>query len=287
MDLIKKYLKYLEDEKERSSNTIKSYQIDLRDFEKYLKNKKTTILKVKEEDIENYKKYLKNERELASSTRSRKTTALREFYKYLFKKGYIKYNPMKDIENPPIPERNPEYLTQEEIEKLLQATAGQTFQRRDKAIILLFLTTGLRISELVNIELEDIKGNILTVIGKRNKERQVPLPESTLKAIDDYLKSRGQLSNYLFISNRGNKMHVNTVQKMLDKYLIIAGLDTKRYTVHTLRHTAATTMLNAGVDIRVIQDMLGHSSISTTQIYTHVNNNLKQTVADKMDILYA
>lgn len=279
--LIKEYLNELK-YKDKSVNTISNYKIDLKCFKNFITK---PITEINKKDLKEYQNYLKD-KGYSHSTRARRVTALKEFFKFLYIENYITDNPAQVLEVPKIPKRNPTYLTESEIVKILKATKGERFEKRDRAILLLFLTTGLRVGELTNIKLNDIRGGILSIIGKGNKERVVNIPEVTLQAINNYLKVRKNNSEYLFINNRGDKMSPRGIQYMFDKYLKKAKLSTKKYTVHTLRHTAATTMLNNGIDIRVIQDILGHSSISTTQKYTHIDNSMRSKVADVMNSTY-
>ncbi|HSH51415.1 MAG TPA: tyrosine-type recombinase/integrase [Bacteroidales bacterium] len=285
--LIKEYLEYLKNN-DKSINTIKNYKVDLIDFEKYINNKNINITKVEEQHIEDYKKHLKD-RSLASSTRARKITAIKSFYKYLKRKHYISTNPAEDIIAPSIKKRNPVYLTLQESIKLVNTTSDQDepYRSRDKLMLLLFLTDALRAEELTNIKLTDIKENTLTVIGKGNKEREVFLNSDIIKALKDYLKYRHNVSEYLFISNRDKHISKRTVQYTVDKYLSKAGLDTTKYSTHKLRHTAATLMYKYGnVDIRALQEILGHESIATTQIYTHVDSEIKQDAANTLEGMF-
>lgn len=225
-------------------------------------------------------------RELKSSpaTRARKISSLRVFFKYLTSKAKIlEINPAQDLETPKLGRRMPKYLSLEESKKLLNVTQDETNRNniRDYAIITLFLNCGMRLSELVNINIKDIdfSESKMTVIGKGNKERTIYLNKACLNAINSYLairphdKVKYDSRDALFLSERKERISNRSVQDIVKKELGKAGLDTKKYSVHKLRHTAATLMYQYGdVDIRALQELLGHESISTTEIYTHVND---------------
>jgi len=280
MDYITEYFNYLANEKEVSDNTLKSYKLDITQFQEYINKLNINITNVTIEHIEQYKTYMKQEKRYTNRTRSRKLTAIKDFYTYISKKHNIS-NPAKDIEFPPISKRNPTYLTVEEAQKIVNATKTQPepYKSRDKLILLLFLTTGLRVSELTNIKVTDIDGNILRVIGKGDKERIVVLNRDVIKALKRYLKVRKDVSDYLFISKFNRHMSVRSVQNVVEKYIKLAGL-TKHLSAHSLRHTAATFMLKGKKDIRTIQQVLGHSNIQTTQIYTHVDEDMLEDAAN-------
>lgn len=195
-----------------------------------------------------------------------------------FKQKVLDKNPTVELETPKLPKRLPKYLTLDESVALLHSIEGK-FQKRDFCIITLFLNCGLRLSELVNINIKDIRSNTLTVIGKGDKERFVYLNNACMTAYQDYLRERIKLNNIkdrdaLFLSERGTRIGRRTVEIMVKKYICLAGLDEKKYSPHKLRHTAATLMHKYGnVDIRALQQILGHESISTTEIYTHIDND--------------
>ena len=205
--------------------------------------------------------------------------AIRSYFKYLYSiVKLIPENPALDLETPKSNSRLPVALTLDESKSLLSSISGSN-EKRDYAIIMLFLNCGLRLSELISINIDKIKGDTLTVIGKGNKERTIYLNDVCVKAIEDYLEVRQDANpgheKALFISNRKTRFSQKGVQHMLDKYLTEAGLAGKGYSPHKLRHTAATLMYQYGhVDIRALQEILGHESISTTQIYTHINQDL-------------
>jgi site-specific recombinase XerD len=282
--LIQDYINYVKVIQGKSKGTVKEYKYDLKMFMKFLKlqnkieNAKSEddmLKQVTLNDIYDFLAYLEREKSYSASTRARKIASLKSFYKYLFKMRIISNNPTLELENPKIPKRLPVYLNFNQSQQLLNTV----YNIRDYAILTLFLNCGLRLSELVNINIDDIKEDTLTVIGKGNKERIIYLNESSKKAIENYLKIRPEVNTKaLFISNRGKRISNRTVQTMIKKYCAKAGI--KNCSVHKLRHTAATLMYLNGVDIRLLQEILGHCNISTTQIYTHVD---KQKLKDAIN----
>lgn len=311
--IITDYLNYLKSIRGLSSNTIKEYRYDLMLMIKYM------IIRKKyygdevsfNEDSENIKinrivnpdffesltlqdfyaflSFLDNEKNDSSTTRSRKISAIKSFYKYLFSEiEVIDSNISDKLSNPKISQRQPVYLTLNETELLLETIKNEPneFLRfRDLAIVFTFLTTGMRLSELVSINMEDIIYDHFNIIGKGNKERTVYLTNNCRELLDQYILIRNKyIKNLeidaLFISTRKKRISNRTVQSTIDKYLKKAGFDTSVYSTHKLRHTAATLMYKYGnVDIRALKDILGHESISTTQIYTHLDDeDLKKAV---------
>lgn len=240
-------------------------------------------------DFYSYLSYLDNEKDDNPTTRSRKISALRSFYNYLYQEiEVIDKNVTVKLKNPKISKRQPVYLTLEETERLLNVinTEKNDFLRaRDLAIVFTFLTTGMRLSELVSINVSDIENDHFKIVGKGNKERTIYLTENALKLIHHYLRVRKEYLNELyidalFISTRKQRISNRAVQSTIEKYLRKAGFDTSVYSTHKLRHTAATLMYKYGnVDIRALKDILGHTSISTTQIYTHLEDeDLKKAI---------
>lgn len=297
---VKDFLSYMQNIKNRSKATIHEYYYDLRNALRFLKLYKLDKIKLdkinsemlNETDIANldiefiksitlqdlyeYLNYLSNNCSDRATTRSRKIAALKSFFNYLtFKQKLLDKNPTVELETPKLPKRLPKYLTLDESLALLHSIDGK-FQKRDFCIITLFLNCGLRLSELVSINMKDIKDNVLTVIGKGDKERSIYLNRACQDAIAAYIAVRPKDGlkdrDALFISERGTRIGRRTVEVMVKKYIEEAGLDPKKYSPHKLRHTAATLMhKHGGVDIRSLQQILGHESISTTEIYTHVD----------------
>lgn len=300
-EFLNSFLDYTTTILNKSPNTIKEYNYDLNRFLKYimyhlrLTTEKTlenidihsmtldTMNKVTLDDIHSYLFYLTNTFDSKPATRARKAASIRVFFKYLAQKGMINQNPAMNLESPKLGKRMPKYLSLDDSKKLLEV-ANNTNDRnneRDFAILTLFLNCGIRLSELVGINIKDIvfSENKLNVIGKGNKERTIYLNKACVNSINSYLSVRPKTGiktgseDALFLSERLERISRRTVQYIVKQELLKAGLDANKYSVHKLRHTAATLMYQYGnVDIRALQELLGHESISTTQIYTHVNN---------------
>jgi site-specific recombinase XerD len=281
----------------KSKNTVAAYGYDLSVFFKFIKirrnivNLDTDVNEINISDIDEYTirtitlsdlyaflSYTANTLDNKNQARARKVACLRSFFKYLHGKAkVIDDNPTLDLEPPKINSRHPIYLTLDESKHLLSSIDGEN-KERDYAIITLFLNCGLRLSELVGIDINRINNDILTVIGKGDKERTVYLNNACLKAINAYKKVRPidgvKDKNALFISERKQRISKRTVQYLVKRYIGASDLDTERYSTHKLRHTAATLMYKYGnVDIRALQHILGHENISTTQIYTHIDDD--------------
>ena len=251
------------------------------------------IKRVKLQDIHAFLSYLERVYDSKATTRARKVASIRVYFNYLTAKANrLEINPTQNLESPKLGKRLPKYLSQEESMSLLTTIRGNQTDRneeRDYAITTLFLNCGMRLSELVGISLKDIDfGEAkLNVIGKGNKERTIYLNNACIRAINDYLPVRPKQvikdedgKEPLFVSERRQRISNRNVQKIIKEELLRAGLDTKKYSVHKLRHTAATLMYQNGVDIRALQELLGHESIATTQIYTHVNNDQIRSAVD-------
>ncbi len=302
--VLRDFLSYMQTIKGKSQNTVKVYFYDLRVFLRFMKLHRNCVDKdddfkdIKIDDIDipflqtitlsdlyAFMAYVSNDRDNSSYARARKVASLKAFFKYLTHKAKVlDSNPAIELESPKILKRLPRYLNIEESKQLLNSVDGQ-FSSRDYAIITLFLNCGLRLSELVGINLNNIKETSITVIGKGDKERSVPLNNACIKALQDYMKDRPRDGvkdrNALFISARKQRISKESVQKIVKKYIKAAGLDTERYSTHKLRHTAATLMYKYGnVDIRALQELLGHESISTTQIYTHLDSKQLKNAVD-------
>lgn len=286
----------------KSPNSIKEYNYDLAMFLKYImihfkitnetnfneisiKDFDTAYLnKITLDDIHAFVSYLATNNHSRPATRARKISTIRIFFKYLSQKtDLIEVNPAQNLETPKQEKRMPKYLSLDDSKKLLDIASDEENRNkeRDFAITTLFLNCGMRLSELVGININDIIFSEckMTVIGKGNKERTIYLNKACINAINDYLNVRPKegikydSKNALFLSERRERISNRTVQHIVKKELLKAGLDINKYSVHKLRHTAATLMYQYGqVDIRALQELLGHASISTTEIYTHVNN---------------
>ena len=237
-------------------------------------------------DLYEYLYYLDSVKHNNANTRARKISCIRGFFKYLCgNQRLLKDNPAQNIDSPKLKKSLPKYLNLDQSIQLLEAVDGD-FKERDYAILLLFLSCGMRLSELVGINMTDLQDDVLRITGKGNKERLVYLTPACCQAIADYIKVRpkDQVKDRkaLFLSKRRQRISVKTVQFLVKKYLEKAGLDASRYSVHKLRHTAATLMYQNGhVDVRLLQEILGHSQLSTTEIYTHINNQQLRQAANQ------
>lgn len=298
--ILEDYLNYMETIKGSSPNTVKEYFFDLRTFFRFIKLRYKLVdvnLSFEEinisdvdldlikilniQDLHAYISYADKKRENGNFAKSRKVASLRSFFEYLYSKvNLIEKNPAEALEFPKTENRHPIYLTLDQAELLLNTVLennNEEYRKRDYAIMILFLNCGLRLSELSSIDLNKIKDNdTLSIIGKGNKERTIFINEACILAIKDYLLVRPTSitdNKAMFISKRKNRMSNRAIQHMIDRYLDKAGLDSSIYSTHKLRHTAATLMYKYGnVDILALQEILGHESVSTTQIYTHIDN---------------
>lgn len=303
---IKDFLIYHEVIKGHSQATIDEYFLDLRNFFRFIKIERglvepevpeneigimdvdlTLIESVTMNDVYTYLLYLSRDRQkyvnsknsdvgLSAATRARKVACLRSFFKYLTQSAKIlESNPIEGLESPKSLASLPRYLSLDEAKTLLSSIEGIN-KERDYAIIILFLNCGLRISEIVNLNVADIHDDRLYIKGKGGKRRVVFLNDSCTEALDAYLPLRQELvddaEKALFISRRKNRISREAIHAMVKKSLLRANLDTDKYSSHKLRHTAATLMLQNGVDVRTLQELLGHEHLNTTQIYTHVEN---------------
>ncbi len=276
--MIDEFIDYLRFEKKYSENTISSYTLDLKKFTNYIKK---DYDKIKKEDIQ---KYIQNlSKEESSLSVSRTISTLKSFYKFLEINKYTKTNPLTLISNPKQPKTLPKVLSEKEVNKLLDINLKTDFDYRNKAMLELMYGSGLRVSELINLNVNDIDVNNCTVriFGKGSKERIIPLNEYATEAINNYilyhrtaLFKHGE-NNYLFLNNHGNKMTRQGFFKILKKLAKEKNIKTE-FSPHTLRHSFATHLLKYGADLRSIQELLGHSDISTTQIYTHITNEKLQ-----------
>lgn len=305
--ILRDFLIYHETIKGHSQATVDEYFLDLRNFFRYLKLERNLVARgtpindisimdvdldfvrsVTLNEVYDYLAFLARDRVvnqnsrykeygLSPTTRARKIACIRSFYKYLTVKAkLLDENPVADLDSPKVPKTLPRYLTLEESQQLLNSVDGKN-KERDYCILCIFLNCGLRISEIIGLNLSDVHADSLRVVGKGNKQRVVYLNESTAEAINRWLDRRrqivGEYEPALFVSNRRTRMSRDTVHVMVKNTLLRAGLDASQYSSHKLRHTAATLMLQNGVDVRTLQEVLGHEHLNTTQIYTHVDNS--------------
>jgi len=290
-EYVKQFLEYLEIERNYSQNTIDSYGRDLRDFRKFLLGIGGSLQSIGEIDHLTIRSYLAHmqERQLARSTVLRRLSSLRSLFRYLCRRGYLETDPTAALATPKVRRKLPEFLELSEVEALLSAPDLKTVVGlRDQAIMELLYSTGMRVSELLALNLTDLdsQGTVVKVKGKGKKERLLPIGRTAMSALDSYLSRRqefagGKSSQAIFLSQRGNRIpDAKSIRRRIEKYATDAGIR-KKTTPHTLRHTFATHMLNAGADLRSVQELLGHASLSTTQIYTHVTADRLRAVYKK------
>ena len=312
--ILKEFLIYHENIKGQSPLTISEYYLDLRMFLRFIKlmrndmpmNTDLETINIKDVDLHfvrsidtseifDFLSYLANDRPvnpenpspehgISASSRARKLSAIKSFYKYLtVRTKQLTENPVADLEYPKLRKSLPRYLTLEQSAALLQAVSGPN-EKRDYAILMLFLNCGIRRSELVGLNLTDVYEDRIRVVGKGNKERFVYFGSACRKAIDAYLEERSQKvlsdNRALFGSRDNNRISVTAVHRLVKKALLQAGLDSTLFSAHKLRHTAATMMLSGGVDVKTVQEVLGHENLNTTQIYTHIENTELKIAAE-------
>ena len=312
--VLRDFLIYHETIKGQSRLTISEYYLDLRMFLRFIKLMRNDmpihtrledipikeisldfIRDIKTSDVFDFLSYLTSDRTvnpdstapdygIEASSRARKLSAIKSFYKYLtVRTKQITENPVADLEYPKLRKSLPKYLTMEQSAALLRSVSGQN-QIRDYAILMIFLNCGIRRSELVGLNLTDVYEDRLRVVGKGNKERFVYFGTSCWKAIDAYLVERNKKvlsdNRALFGSRDGNRISVTAVHRLVKKALLEAGLDPTQFSAHKLRHTAATMMLSGGVDVKTVQEVLGHENLNTTQIYTHIENTELKIAAE-------
>ena len=285
-EVFNRYMNYLEAERNASAYTVRNYTTDLLHFFQFLRTKEISSLKeVDRHVVRDYLSHLM-EKGFVKASIARKLSAIRSFYRYLLREGIVPTSPVATTSSPKLDKRLPSFLTIEEVERLLEAPDLSTPQgQRDRAILELLYASGLRVSELAQLNLEqiDLDTNEIRVWGKGSKERVVLMGEPAAKALNAYLsQGRPKLlgkkrSSALFLSRYGEPVIQRRVQRILDKYAKVAGID-KRVHPHLLRHTFATHLLDGGADLRVVQELLGHANLSSTQIYTHVTKSQAKKV---------
>ncbi len=270
---IELYLDYLKYERKLSNNTVASYRYNLLKITNYFHNKDITYLS--EDDIRNFL-YKEDD---SSRTKAHYLTALKTFYDYMMELEIIKNNPALNIKMPKIEKRLPKYLTEDEVNKLLDIKLTKPIDYRNKAMMELLYATGVRISELLNLTMANYNRDdaLIKVMGKGKKERIIPLSDITIKYLDLYINEyrnfllKEKTSEYIFINYNGNKMSRQGFFKILKELCDKSGIK-KEISPHILRHSFATHLLNNGADLRIIQELLGHENISTTEIYSHISN---------------
>lgn len=312
--ILRDFLTYHETIKGQSPKTISEYYLDLRMFLRFIRlmrndmplNTRLDDIPIRNIDLEfvrqittseifDFLSYLASDRTpnpdspapdygISPAARARKLSAIKSFYKYLtVRTKQLSENPVADLEYPKLRKSLPKYLTIEQSAALLQSVSGQN-AKRDYAILMLFLNCGIRRSELVGLNLSDVYADRIRVVGKGNKERIVYFGSACRKAIDAYLPEREQKvlsdNRALFGSRDNNRISVTAVHRLVKKALAEAGLDATQFSAHKLRHTAATMMLSGGVDVKTVQEVLGHENLNTTQIYTHIESTELKIAAE-------
>ena len=312
--VLREFLIYHENIMGQSQLTISEYYLDMRMFLRFIKLMRadmpiTTdldtidirdidisfIRDIDTPDIFDFLSYLANDRAvnpesaapdygISAAARARKLSSIKSFYKYLtVRTKQLEENPVAELEYPKLRKSLPKYLTLDQSAALLQAVSGQN-EKRDYAILMLFLNCGIRRSELVGLNLTDVYEDRIRVVGKGNKERFVYFGSACRKAIDAYLEERKQIelsdNRALFGSRDKNRISVTAVHRLVKKALLQAGLDSTQFSAHKLRHTAATMMLSGGVDVKTVQEVLGHENLNTTQIYTHIESTELKIAAE-------
>lgn len=280
---LEKFIRYLAIEKNYSSHTILNYRLDLEDFYKFLGG-----LELEKVDYLLLRKYLAvlKEKNLSARSIGRRLSALRSFFKFLTREGYLKTNPILILSSPKLEKHLPDFLTEEEVAKLIESAFGRSEKDerglRDRAVLETFYSTGMRISEVAGLSTQDIDfiSGTLKVFGKGKKERIVPIGEAAIASIRRYLEKRKKQNEALFLNKNGTRISTRGMRDIFEKYVHLAGI---RHGIspHTLRHSFATHLLNRGADLRTVQELLGHANLSTTQIYTHLTTERLKSIYDK------
>lgn len=273
IELINNFLNYLNVERGHSKNTFLAYKKDLTDFFAFLRKNSIPPKNVKESHIMDFLLFKRDS--LSISSIARLLATIKSFYKFLVLDDIINFNPAEDIDSPKLSEKLPSILSFDEVKKLIES-ADNT---RDKLLIEIFYATGIRVSELANLKLEDIDMHEgwVRIFGKGSKERFVPINKKVVRLLTTHIEKKLlEPSSFIFSKSKGKHLSREAIWKIIKKYALKSGI-TKNITPHTLRHSFATHLLENGADLRIIQELLGHSNIDTTQIYTHVNiKNLKE-----------
>jgi integrase/recombinase XerC len=281
-DYIDKFLRYLRVEKAASPHTLRAYKKDLEEFIGFIKTNPEHV------EIADVRGFIAEQikRGLNKTTASRRLASLRSFYRFLYREGYTKTNPAKLVSNPRLPKLLPRFLSVDDVFNFVERPSGAGFiNTRDRAILELLYSSGLRVSEISGLSIDEIntKEGFLKVRGKGRKERMVPIGSKAIDAIKSYLAERLTLKtneSFLFLNRRGKRLTERGIRRIVVKYARMVGISGK-IGPHSLRHTFATHLLQSGADLRVIQELLGHSSLSTTQKYTHLDVTHLIDVYDK------
>ena len=281
-DSATEFLRYLDLQRGASRHTLRGYATDLAEFRAFLSREGLGDLA--DADARAIRAWLAwlHERKLAKSSIARKLATVRSCFKYLARLGLVDFNPGRQIRSPRLPKRLPSFLPKDESKELLDARTDRSEALlRDRALLELLYATGLRVAECCGLDLDDVdrRRGAVRVMGKGGKERVAPVGDAALEALDAWLSVRGEGAGPLFTNLRGGRLGTRSVHRIVKRRVRDAGID-RRVTPHTLRHTFATHMLGEGADLRLIQELLGHSRLTTTQRYTHVSPEQLMKVYD-------
>jgi tyrosine recombinase XerC len=275
-----KFFTYLEVEKNYSGHTILNYRIDLNEFALFLGG--TSIADVGYPDLRRFLGQLKA-RQLKPRSLARKLSSLRSFFRFLQREKILTSNPAKLLVTPKLDKPLPHFMSEDEAVRIIEAPrSGKQGSLRDKAIFEVLYSTGIRVSELVGLDVEDVDfiSNLIRVMGKGKKERIVPVGETALNALKNYLDSRGEESKFVFANKGGTRLSDRSVRNIINKYILQQAMS-RHVSPHMFRHSFATHLLDHGADLRSVQELLGHVNLSTTQIYTHLTTDKLKKVYDK------
>jgi len=277
---VEKFISYLEIEKNYSPHTLLNYKLDLEEFVRTIPN-----IAIEKVDYFNLRKYLAQLRtkQLRPRTLARKISSLRSFFRFLQREGYIKENPAVLLTTPKLDKKLPHFLSEKEMAMLIEAPGFEKIaDKRNRAILETLYSAGLRVSELVGLNIDDVDfiSNIAKVRGKGRKERLVPIGDAALKAIKSYLSDRKEKTSALFLNRSGKRISDRSIRNIINKYIATTSLQ-MNVSPHMFRHSFATHLLNRGADLRSVQELLGHVNLSTTQIYTHVTTEKLKKVYEK------
>lgn len=285
-DIVRRYLRYLKLERNYSLNTLDAYRHDLDYLLRFLSDRGLAPLDVKLEDLQQFAASL-HEQGLTAKSQARILSGIRSFYRYLLLDGYLEVDPTELLESPHLPKYLPEYLTTEEVDRLEAAIDLSTREgHRNRAIIEVLFSCGLRVSELTHLKMSGLylQEHFIRVTGKGRKERLVPISDKAIRELALWFDDRNKMNikpgeeDYVFLNNRGHHLTRTMILIMVKRLGEAAGIE-KTISPHTLRHSFATALLKGGASLRVIQELLGHAGIGTTEIYTHLDNeSLRQTV---------
>ena len=279
-EIVKNYMRYLKLERNFSVNTLEAYRHDLDYLLSYVAQNNMSVLDVKLPDLQHFSASI-HDVGVGARTQARILSGIRSFYRFLVLDGYLKDDPTELLENPQVSQHLPEYLTTEEVDQLENAIDLSKWEgQRNKAIIEVLFSCGLRVSELVNLKLSNLfeEEKFVRILGKGNKERLVPISQKALDELHAWYGDRNKMNikpgeeDYVFLNRRGAHLTRTMILIMIKQYAIMAGI-TKTISPHTLRHSFATALLKGGADLRVIQAMLGHEDIGTTEVYTHLEDS--------------